>query len=334
MKSKINFNFLLKLFISIILAFIILTIFCYFYYNIPSHKKVLDNSTDYKWESNKFYSRGTEGFAFGKTNNDGYINIEDYNEDTDVDILILGSSHMESYEVLLNETTTSQLNILLGGGLYAYNIGISGHTFLTCYGNLSYALKKYNPSKYVIIETSNIIFDEGSLNEALNGTFKEIESRSEGILAKLSENPFLRIVYKQLKGFIGKSNNDDEEVDNFDNDFDKILPLMDEILNNISIEANKYGIKPIILYHPSTKINVDGSLELSAEIENIDKFRELCDKNNITLLDMSGRFRYEYYNNHILPYGFSNTTIGTGHLNKYGHKMIAEELYKIIKGVE
>ena len=116
MKSKINFNFLLKLFISIILAFIILTIFCYFYYNIPSHKKVLDNSTDYKWESNKFYSRGTEGFAFGKTNNDGYINIEDYNEDTDVDILILGSSHMESYEVLLNETTTSQLNILLGGG--------------------------------------------------------------------------------------------------------------------------------------------------------------------------------------------------------------------------
>lgn len=117
MKSSINFNFLLKLFISIILTFLFLTIFCYFYYNIPSHEEVLDSSTDYKWEANKFYSRGTEGFAFGKTNNDGYINIEDYKEDTNVDILILGSSHMESYEVLLNETTTSQLNSLLGGGV-------------------------------------------------------------------------------------------------------------------------------------------------------------------------------------------------------------------------
>ena len=42
----------------------------------------------------------------------------------------------------------------------------------------------------------------------------------------------------------------------------------------------------------------------------------------------------EYNQNYILPHGFINSSIGNGHLNKYGHKMLAEELYKIIEEVK
>ena len=54
-----------------LVAGIILTAFCFLYYNVPVHVKCEDKTTDYVWEKNKFYSRGTEGFAMGKTNNEG-----------------------------------------------------------------------------------------------------------------------------------------------------------------------------------------------------------------------------------------------------------------------
>lgn len=68
--------------------------------------------------------------------------------------------------------------------------------------------------------------------------------------------------------------------------------------------------------------------------KNIKEFETLCKKNGIYLLDMTERFKKEYANNHILPYGFNNTSIGVGHFNRYGHEMIADELYKLIKEVE
>ena len=46
---------------------------------------------------------------------------------------------------------------------------------------------------------------------------------------------------------------------------------------------------------------------------------------------MTDRFVKEYEENHIIPYGFSNTTPGDGHINSAAHKMIAEELAKVIR---
>ena len=88
------------------------------------------------------------------------------------------------------------------------------------------------------------------------------------------------------------------------------------------------------MYHPTTTLNNDGSLTLSSENENVKEFEKLCQDNGIYFLDMSKRFKEEYEKNYILPYGFSNTSVGSGHLNKYGHEMVADELYKLIKEVE
>ena len=38
-----------------------------------------------------------------------------------------------------------------------------------------------------------------------------------------------------------------------------------------------------------------------------------------------------YKTRHILPYGFLNTKVGYGHLNRYGHEVIAKRLAKEIK---
>ena len=46
---------------------------------------------------------------------------------------------------------------------------------------------------------------------------------------------------------------------------------------------------------------------------------------------MSVPFTESYRRKHVLPYGFLNSRIGTGHLNIYGHRIIADSLEKILE---
>lgn len=44
------------------------------------------------------------------------------------------------------------------------------------------------------------------------------------------------------------------------------------------------------------------------------------------MLDVSEKFKELYDDKHIFAYGFNNTAVNSGHLNKYGHKIIAESI--------
>lgn len=63
-------------------------------------------------------------------------------------------------------------------------------------------------------------------------------------------------------------------------------------------------------------------------------FSDSCKRNGVYFLDMSERFLSEYAKNYTLPYGFINSSVGKGHMNRYGHKMFAEEIYALIKRIE
>ena len=60
-----------------LIALALLCGFCFFYYNVPVHYPNPSGATEYVWESSRFYSRGTEGFAMGRTNNEGFYDSRD-----------------------------------------------------------------------------------------------------------------------------------------------------------------------------------------------------------------------------------------------------------------
>ncbi len=307
------------------MALTILNIICIFYYNIPIHNQCNDGATDYKWQPNRFYSRATEGFAVGKINNDGYTNMFDYDKNSNIDILLMGSSHMEAFNVAMDESTASRLNFYFNMNR-VYNIGISSHTLLNCINNIDKAINKYNP-KYIILETGTITFSNDDLQNLISNQYKKIPSNSNGIIGLLQKNQVLRLLYKQYRGFKSKKSEDLEDVNNdfnYSYEYEKNTlnqKLLQEVIKKVKKIISKNEIKLIIMYHPSTTLANDGSLILSSEHENIEGFKEICEQNDILFLDMSDKFREEYEKNYILPYGFNNTSVGTGHLNKYGHEM-------------
>jgi len=320
-------RFFVNIVISGLLAFLFLTIICSFYYNVPVHSPNSDNATDYVWEKNTLYIDFSEGYGFGKTNNEGFMNKIDY-LGQDVDILFMGSSHTEGMNINQKYNVVSILNKDLEN-IFVYNISVAGHNIKICLDNLSSAIEKYNP-EIIIIETNSIILDSDTIDKIINDQIKDIKSSNSKIINILQSNPFLRLTYTQINSFLQTQQADEATSSNSDIVFDLEANkrLMTYICDSI---GNK---KLIILYHPTISFDKNDDLLINDNREAISSFKTLCDENNIYFIDMSDSFIRNYEKRNILPYGFSNTSIGEGHFNKDGHLMMAEEIEKVLKEVD
>ncbi len=272
----------------------------------------------------------TEGFAWGFSNNEGYYNDFDYKTGMSIDILVMGSSHMEALQFQTKYNATKILSKL--SQKIAYNLGISGHNFLTCASNLRAAVQKYKP-KFVLIETATVNFSEKSLREVLEGRRAKIPAYDKGVLSMLRRNNFFRLMYAQFfqnffKTYIVGIQKSSPAVAN-DNG-----TMLTKLLNQMSSTVANAGAKLIIAYHPSVSLTKDGSLKIEGDPEAVRIFAEACKTNGIYFIDMSERFLREYNENYTLPYGFFNSSVGKGHMNKDGHRMFAEEIYKLMQRIE
>ena len=138
-------KWLIKAFVAGCIAFALLCAFCLLWYNVPVHYDNPSGATEYVWESRKFYSKGTEGFALGRTNNEGFNNIKDYNEGDEIDILLMGSSHMEGFNVAQDENAAAVINQLFFTEVHAESF--ENEVFLRlvsvqCGGKIAYAVEQ------------------------------------------------------------------------------------------------------------------------------------------------------------------------------------------------
>ncbi|GHU95903.1 hypothetical protein FACS189479_09590 [Spirochaetia bacterium] len=326
--------------LAVFIAVLILSIPCLVYYNFSTIAiPTKGGPTDYVYKKHSYYSRAVEGFGYGRMNNEGFNNIEDYNEQP-VDILLMGSSQMEGLQVPQDKTTASLLNKLFFGKEYVYNIGMGGHDFSIIANNFEAAIKQYAPKQYVIIETGSIQFSMQTLIDIINYEIPEniLESNIRGPRAFLRTTFLKNILYVrlfayQVKQFRDKANKGKPEgLDEFNkDDYLENINMVMQRLNQTTIENNT---RLIIFFHPHLTLNRDGSASANTNDEYLDAFKAACINNGIYFLDMTAIFMEEYQINHILPYGFANTAVGAGHLNKNGHRIIANELFRGINEIE
>ena len=235
---------------------------------------------------------------------------------------------MEALQVMPQDNTANILASLSGERLY--NIGMGMHYFYISARNLEAAIKKYMPSKYIMIEGPSIKFSDSQLKEALHQKSTSYPHPDRGTLRLLLRKiPALRLLWinLKLKEFFKKTENDFIITENNS-------VLLSEVLKRMKNTASISGAKIIIAYHPSVSLNTDGTLKINSNPEDVKQFSDLCSQNGIYFLDVGERFLKEYEKNYTLPYGFTNTSVGTGHMNKYGHKMFAEEIYKLMQKIE
>ena len=324
---------LLKVMIAGFAAFLCTSAFCYFYYNLPAHEPSQSGATDDTWSAFHFSARGTEGFAYTTTDENGYVNTFPHKKDT-VDILLMGSSHTEGFNVNADQSYAYLLNQKLydnNSDMYAYNIGMSGHDIGRNLNNLENALQAFKPSRYVVIETHKANIPLPLMEQLLNNTYEPTSSTHAGIAYHLQKLDFLRLLYAQISN-MGSNEKQKSSADMPENEAvsEYYTACLDQVLQRSSEIVQMYGCKLVILYSPTLSVDYSGNLMPEVISEELALLADTCEKYGIVFLNAGSTYEQMYRNTHQLPHGFVNTAVGTGHLNKYGHRCIADLLFDYV----
>lgn len=311
------------------IALLILSLYVFCFNNTGVHISNATSATDYKWEPYQKKTKSNEGFAWITFDEDGFNN---YSIPNNVDILLMGSSHMEAVNVGKNENAGALLNeILIDKNLY--NIGMSGHTIYTCVQNIHDAVSCYSPSDYVILETDRISLNKEDMLSVVDNEYPEIPSHDSGIVYLLQKKlPVVKALYKALDDWRSADNRSVASTPVPKEFGSEYADILNQFLSKAASGVSSSGSKLIIFYHPSTEIDGNGNMINTTDQDALSAFQEACANNGIIFVDMTPDFERMYEEEHILAHGFINTAVGTGHLNKYGHKAIAERLAEVIGG--
>ena len=324
-------------FVKVIMAGIIsvalLSVFTMLYSNTGVHIFNKTGATDYKWEPYQYKSNMGEGFSWLKMNDDGFNNAFNLSDIDLIDVLLMGSSHMEAINVPYYKNTGYLLNQMLTGKV-TYNIGTSGHTIYHCAKNLKSAIEYYNPKSYIVIETDRTKLDYDMMKQVISGEFPVLQSNDSGILYRIQKMvPCFQPFYRTMKNWIdagsnkAKSNEPATGKNNTQNSYEDVL---DDFIGFIS--ENAMGRKVIIFNHPATQITNEGEIEIYKGDNS--EFQKVCQKYGIEFIDMYDAFKTQFETDNKLAHGFINTAVGQGHLNEIGHEMIAESICTTIRGLE
>ena len=327
--KKQAFNWIVKALLAGILAFALLCLGCLFYFNTPVHFDNPDDATEYKYESGVFF-RGTEGYGYGRVNNDGFNNARDYTPKEKIDVLLMGSSHMEGFCVPQKNTAAAVLNRLFDGKKYAYSIGMAGHTFLYCAKHLDKALEAYAPEDWVVLELATLSYDPAAMDAACDGTLPDMPSHTGKLVTTLQELPYLRLFYtKYVKGAneaVAAAAGTAEPVG-----MEEYEASLSRLLRKIGEVSAARGVKTMLVYTPTVQPDEDGRIETDARPGERECFARLCAENGLVFLDLTERNIAAVEEDGRLPFGFANTAPGTGHINSLGLRLYAEAVHARIE---
>lgn len=323
--KKQTLNWILKALLAGLLAFAILCGACLAYFSLPVRVSNADGATEYKYEASRPYVRGIEGFGYGKLNNDGFNNLRDYTPGEEINVLLMGSSHMEGFCVPQKDSAGAVLNRLFDGEKYVYNIGMAAHTFPYCAEHLDTALTVYAPTDAVVIELAALGYDPAALDAAADGTLPDMTSHEGGFITALQKLPYLRLFYtKYVKGE-GKAAEAGSDAAIPAGDFEAALS---GLLQKVGETARAHKVDVILAYTPTVLPGADGQASVDERPGEKEAFENLCAKNGIIFLDLTARNIAAVEEEGKLPFGFSNTTPGTGHINSLGLRIFAEGVYE------
>lgn len=322
--------------IAIVITFLIINIICFGYERQPGWHDTPNGASLAVREPYSWMVHGTEGFSISKLDGNGYSNpilqlADDY-------VLMMGASNTQAKEISPNLKYTVLVNDALSDDskLHTYNIACDGNFLPDQIRHFKAAMEAFPHAKAVTIEIFETDYSPKEIEESLKQPdFDPMDS------AVYFENMSIK-----------------EKVKNYTKSF---LPMLSKIKNNIEtvkkekssgtqtqIEIGEYSRSinkalelirsecdaPIVfIYHPGTIINTDGTLSLKYS-QTWDVFKEACNNNNIDVIDSGNDFLKYYEEKGVLPYGFMNTSLGEGHLNSIGHKILADEIVEYLEEQE
>lgn len=339
-----------KYLICFFLSFVIVNAIAFVFYHDALWLPREGGATKGIYAPDHFILRSDEGFAFWRIDKNGYINrSEDIGEDY---VLVFGKSQTNAVEVMPGNRYVDILDDMLfkETGKHVYCVARGGNTFSDLLSGFNALIKEFPYSSAVILEISGLDsaqememgLVQRSFDDKMNADYLLVHQTNKQKIAGFIKEytpllaycinfkiPDIKIVDKNA--FLQAKNSATVMASKTDEIYEEGKK---EILEKaLKMLRSEYDGRIIILYHPFVKISHDGELVIVQD-SDLEMLKECCDNNDIELCDVSAGFLSGYKADYSVPYGFWNTSMGEGHLNKEGHSAIASYLYESYLSVE
>ena len=334
------FLYICKSFVASIISLVVLSLISVIYFNAPIGIEQPEGITNFKYIPDLKWSYMPEGYGKGKTDSMGYNNAY-YRDLSNPDIVFAGSSHLEATHVPENANSVYLLNEMFDkdnidtNNFKCFNLGTSGHFFESTSSNYEYIAKKFNGAKYIVIEMFNAEYSSDMLDLIIQNKFHEPMAKKGFLHDVMRRIPYARLMYKKINDTMSVadapagagSENKESEIDSY-------IEKMDIILGRIAKISEGNDIVPVILMHERFWLNEDSEIIMETDETYKKAFKACCEANGIKVIDVSSNMIAEYKESYQFSYGFSNSAPGEGHMNKTGHRIVAETVYEFINEME
>ncbi len=340
MKAGKVLKYFIKLIVSGILALIVLSVFCLFYYNPPMPIPQPQEFSNAKYIENRFWVCFREGFGFGRTNELGY-NDAPIRDESAERIAFIGSSHTVGLQLNQKDIYPVVTEVLLladdnsENDFECISVASAGQYLNTSISNLEPLAKSFDNLAYVVLETPTINYSEKEFEEMLLGYY-HVEPENESFIYRTAQSiPYLRLMANQYQSMLeqrGGNTTDDfimpalPDYETYERGFSAAAERMGAI-------ADEYGFRLILLHHSTPAHSAESTLHSGHDSKNLEILERCCRDNGIILLDMCQEFADYHNTTAASAYGFANTRPGTGHLNADGHSLIAHRIYETVREI-
>ncbi len=342
MKAGKVLKYFIKLAISGILALIILSVLCLFYYNPPMPTPQFQEYSNTKYIENRFWVSFREGFGFGKTNELGYNDAPIQNPSASR-IAFVGSSNTVGLQMRQKDTfarLTEELLLSDDNSQNDYecmNVASAGQFFETSVSNIEPLAKSFDNLAFVVIEAPSYNYSEEDFYKMLRGEY-HVEPASSGIIYRIAQSsPYLRLLANQYQSMMQHRSEDYTEISASPvsaapdyEAYERGFRAVAEMLGGI---ANEYGFRIILLQHGMPVADAEHIMHNNQDVKKVEILSRCCSDNGIIFLDMCQEFADYHNSTSASAYGFPNTSPNTGHLNKTGHNLIAQRIYETVSEI-
>ena len=315
--------------LALLAGFFIVNALCFAYERQPGWLYTPDGPSASVWRPGAVIVHGTEGYGISIVDENGFLNSDGTLAERYV--LMMGASHTQGKEVSPEQRYSALVNDYFSGDsglLTAYNIASDGHFLPSQIHHFRAALEAFPNAGAVTIEIGSTDYSAQELRDARNqavyapgnGGFNDLSPVSRLKLAAKEGLPLLTLLKKNFQTLRAHAAEETEGSYDYESELDAALSLI----------RSQFDGPIAFVYHPATEILPDGSLKLGYS-DNWEIFCQVCEKNGIDVIDTGPRFTRLYETEQKLPYGFANTTPGSGHLNAAGHRILAEEIISYLE---
>lgn len=350
-----NWKVLVEWFGAVVISFLIANFLIVFYFYDPGWITRDEGATRGIYEPGSVTVRADEGYTITGIDENGYINQSADLIESGY-ILNLGNSQSNGNNVMPENKFVALLNAKFqqlsnDNRTHVYNMSVGGYDFGDIVQGFEAAVSEFPDSRAIVIQIGTTELPIEKLESYKEQRSYSSEASAEFLVTNQDITQKLKNVVKDyfpLVTYVAElklSKVDLAFEQAFWQDFgtttedgiasrentESLEKVYRETLNGVlSYLRETYQGKIIILYLPSTELLKDGTMHVR-EMWSDKVFSDICSQNDIVFCNMGEIYQREYEEMQVLPYGFANTKPASGHLNKYGHKMIADALYLLLK---